>query len=86
MLSIPDQSYRKEEMEMFTPTKGENIWKGREKALEFYNKETKRIEVDKQKPPKIPVQHGAFDADLQEAFSMLAFFCGLDINKEVHVF
>lgn len=71
---------------MFTPTKGENIRKGREKALEFCNNETKRIEADHQKPPKILAQHGAFDADLQEAFSMLAFVCGLDTEKEVHAF
>lgn len=38
MLCIPKQSCRKEEIEIFTLAKGENICKGMQKALDFYNK------------------------------------------------
>lgn len=46
MLCIPYHKQRKIKIEEFTPTKGKNIWNTRDKALEFYNKDTQWIVAD----------------------------------------
>lgn len=46
MLCIPDQSSRAKKIEPFNLAKGEEIWRTRQKALDFYIKETQRPKED----------------------------------------
>lgn len=71
MLCILVLVQRGMEVETFNPKQGDKIWSTKDKALEFYNEETRRIEAECWKPPKIPVLCGTFKEDLQDAFSMI---------------
>lgn len=87
MLYIPTQrGSREEKMDMFTPEKVKEFSKNRDLTLEFYNLETKRPKEYLEKPSQISIMHNSFNSDLQEAFSMMDFVCGKDINRYVEEF
>lgn len=86
ILCIPEQSSKVDKMESFNPAKGLKIWKSKDFALDFYNKETQRPREDHKKPPQILEVHNAFPTNLQDSFSMVAFVCGLDTDRYVQDF